>query len=61
VPQEETTDDRLNRRAWLIYNMDYVLEEAVYHRAHKEEFALPTWSLWNWDDESGSCKIEYVE
>lgn len=54
-------DVRLNKRAWLIHNFDYVFKEAVYYRLHKDNISLPGRPVWRWGEELGSCKINYVE
>lgn len=60
--QPHTKDERLSKRSWLIQNLDDILRESAYHKAHKLDFAYePPLTLWKWGEEKGSCKLDYVD
>lgn len=46
--------DRLQKRKWLLDNIDLLLTEATYHREHEEAEQLPGVVIWRADEEGTS-------
>lgn len=50
-------DEILRKRFWLLKNLDWFLDEAVFHREMKEYFKLPKMRVWSLNEDEGKAKV----
>lgn len=52
------SENRLEKRFYIIQNLNYYINESIYYRTHKEDidFSRPT-VLWKYGDEDGIITI----
>ena len=52
-----TKDEILKKRFWLIQNIEFFLNECVYHRDHRDDYSDDKIVVWRFDTEEGKAKI----
>ena len=53
-------EDRLNKRFWLLSNLDVILKEVEFYRDFKELFRLPRFKLWSRGEEEGKLELDEI-
>lgn len=61
MEKDKTVDHRLSKRNWIMANITYYLEQAVYHRTHKENFKFTRYKLWVIGEDEGRLSLGKVE
>jgi len=53
-------NERLEKRNWLIDNFDFIFQQGIYYRTHKDMFKLNKKILWSMDEESGMVEVNEI-
>lgn len=54
-------DERLRRRYGLLEDMEYLLKEVTWVKAHQDDFRLPKYILWVQDSVEGKLELSNVD
>ena len=50
----------LNRRHWMIKNIDWLMDEMVFHKENYDYFKNKSFRLWTLDEETGEADLDEI-